>query len=156
MAKETKFIQVHPSNVESTIEIWQCFGWDIMGAPQEIFNKDSHLEASGEDTYSVTTTTHYVKITFQRDKNIPNYAQLVELENKYNSIPNPPPAPVRFGMLWLIVSAVGLILYVVPGILIIVWRFVDYSKKLPEWQKQVAKIRAKEKEIIKRAQALTL
>ena len=88
MAKETKFIEVHPSEVENTIEFWQYFGWELVGAPQEIYNKDSHLERRGDDTYSVTTTTNYAKITFQRDNSIPNYAELVDLEKKFYAVPN--------------------------------------------------------------------
>jgi len=89
MAKETKFIEVEPSTTEETIELWQKFGWELVGAPQEVLSQTSgtsHLERRGDDIYQVTTsgtTTHYVKITFQREKNMPNYAELVRLEEAY-------------------------------------------------------------------------
>jgi steroid 5-alpha reductase family enzyme len=89
MAKETKFITVEPSATESTIELWQKFGWELIGAPQEILSQTSgtsSLERRGNDIYQRTssgTTTHYVKITFQREKNMPNYAELVKLEEAY-------------------------------------------------------------------------
>ena len=95
MAKETRFIGVNPTDVESTIEMWSNFGWELVGAPQEIFNKDSHAELRGEDTYSVTTTTHYVRITFQRDKKMPHYAELVTLEKAFYSNPQKPIEPTE-------------------------------------------------------------
>ena len=88
MAKETKFIQVAPYEVESTIEKWQSFGWELLGAPQEIKTQTTQ-RYTGQNTYngSVYYETdygdHYVKITFQRDKEMPNYDQLVLAENKY-------------------------------------------------------------------------
>ena len=42
MAKETKFIEVSPSSVNSTMEKWSDFGWEVVGTPQEIFNKTTH------------------------------------------------------------------------------------------------------------------
>jgi len=101
MAKETKFIEVEPSATEGTIELWQKFGWELMGAPQEVLSQTSgtsHLERRGDSIYSVTTagtTTHYVKITFQRDKNIPNYAELVRLEEAYHTKSYAKPLPTQ-------------------------------------------------------------
>jgi ABC-type cobalt transport system substrate-binding protein len=100
MAKETKFIQVDdPDDVEETIEEYGIFGWELVGAPQEIFNKIVYDGDSRTDSHGSTTTVvhkdvmHYVKITFQRDKAMPNYAELRDLEEKYHSVPNIPERP---------------------------------------------------------------
>jgi hypothetical protein len=122
MAKETKVIQVAPSDVETTIELWQYFGWETAGAPQEIYNKTkaSHLEDGANDTIRsvvTTETTHYFTITFQRDKSMPNYAELVWLEEAYHTKsyvkpdkPFPPEPPPATGSLILGVAFVPLII----------------------------------------------
>jgi len=92
VAKETKFIEVKPSEVEAKIEFWQTFGWELVGAPQEIFNKtvrdgDSTTDSNGNRTTEIITeTVHYVKVTFQRDKSMPNYDELSSLEQEFYSI----------------------------------------------------------------------
>jgi len=115
MAKETRFIEVEPSSTEATIELWQKFGWELMGAPQEVLSETSgtsHLERRGDSIYSVTTAgtkTHYVKITFQRDKNMENYNELVKLEEAYHSksyassIPSQPYKPNSLSLWFAIV-----------------------------------------------------
>jgi hypothetical protein len=84
--EETKTISVKPRDEQSTIELWQNFGWNLMSS-QEINNTDSHLERHGDTIYNVTSKENYVKITFKRNKNIPNYDKLVSLENQYASNP---------------------------------------------------------------------
>ena len=166
MAKETKFITVRPSAVESTIEMWSIFGWELVGAPQEVYNKDSHLEQRGDSTYSVTETTHYVKVTFQRDKSALNYAELVDLEERYYSLPcnipeYEPKEPKRFGVGSIILTVLGLCMWVIPGIIIIVYKLVTYPKKYKDWECNHAlwvrrdEIKKEEFEIIKRAKSLT-
>ena len=163
--KETKFIEVGPDAVNSTIETWANFGWELMGTPQEINYQTTHRTQETDKHYSseYTTTTNYVKITFQRDNSMPNYKELVALEQQYNSlkIPSRPDMPVRFGMLWLIVSGVGILLYVLPGVAIIVWRCVRYSKKkkiydaeYAEWGKARDKISNEKSEIKNKARSL--
>ena len=170
MAKETKFIKCSPSETNETIELWQSFGWELMGAPQEIFNQNTRLTGRSEEkeTYT-TTTTNYVKITFQRDKNMPNYAELVDLEQEYENIPSPPRYPNRFGFIWRIVAfgptILGLLILLggagatslvllFPGVAIIVWRCVRYKKISEECDKQRNEIYSKENELVRRAQAL--
>lgn len=107
MAKETKVEQVHPSDVDATIERWSNFGWELMGAPQEIYNKDTNtrLERRGDTIYNVTETetTHYFRITFQRDKLMRNYSELASLESRYYALPGyprSPDKPKKFGFFW--------------------------------------------------------
>lgn len=93
MAKEYKTIKVHPNDEARMIRETQCFGWSLVGN-QEVHFKDSHLESWGRDTYSVTRTTHYVKLTFERDPaTLQNYDQLRRLENTYLSVPGPGKEP---------------------------------------------------------------
>jgi len=129
--KETKFIEVNPKAVNSTIETWACFGWELMGQPQEIFSQATHRTQETDKHYSseYTTTTNYVKITFQRDTSLPNYAKLVELEKTYNiSSPVSPVSPALFGCLWIVLILIGLIAFIIPGVILLVWRIVRYVK----------------------------
>ena len=138
MAKETKFIQVHPQAVEDTIEVWHSFGWEMVGAPQEIYNKDSHLEQRGDTQYSVTETTHYVKITFQRDNKMPNYAELVSLERKYDAINPYHPGDQPKKLSWLIAIGLG-IFYIIPGVIYVIVKSNSYPKRLAEWENAIKK-----------------
>lgn len=89
MAKEIKTLTVKPNEDAQTIQNLQCFGWTLLSS-QEVYNKDSHLEAWGKNTYSVTQTTHYVKLTFERDRaKLVNYAQIRQLEDAYMAVPYP-------------------------------------------------------------------
>lgn len=89
MAKESKSISVLPSEEQSTIQVYQTFGWELQSS-QEIFNRDSHLEKDNNgDINSVTTTTNYVKLVFCRNTEMKNYHQLVDLERRYNNISFP-------------------------------------------------------------------
>ncbi len=110
---ETKSAQVAPNQEQSTIDLYQKFGWTLLSS-QEIYSKDSHVESRGGQNYSVTETTNYVKLTFQRDKDMPNYDKIVPLENKYfalaNSIPVNGGAGKALRVLGIIGAIVGFIL----------------------------------------------
>ncbi|MDR1072100.1 MAG: hypothetical protein LBL45_00270 [Treponema sp.] len=164
MAKEIKSMQVHPSDEEETIKVWQTFGWELMGAPQEVNIADSHWEDNTH--YYSQKGEHYVKLTFQRDNSIPNYARLAELQKQYDAVvypemPNPRfghPLFNLFGFIpiggWAILAAIGVLLYVVPGVLIIIWRCVSYSKKSNIWDAEYVSCNIKKKEIIEQAKGL--
>ena len=163
--KETKFEQVEPNAVNSTIEKWANFGWGLVGAPQEINYTTTHRTQETDKHYSseYTTRTNYVKITFQRDNSMPNYKEIVALEQQYDSLKVPfmPDIPVRFGLLWGILSAIGLFLYIIPGVVIIIWRLKRYSKKkkiydaeYAEWEKARDKIHNEKNEIRRKAKSL--
>lgn len=116
MAKETKSIEVNPDSERATIDLWENFGWEVLNS-QTVHFKDTHQELRGDDTYSVTETTHYIKITFQRDKAMQNYAELVDLERKYNSFlfPTKPNYPNGLGCFFWMIS-IGLIIWGLFGI----------------------------------------
>jgi hypothetical protein len=109
MAKETKTIQkVSPNKLNEIVELYGYFGWELMGQPQRIFNKtvregDSRTDSSGNTTTDIITETiDYFTITFQRDKSMPNYAELCDLERQYyikadSCPPAEPTEPIKDG-----------------------------------------------------------
>jgi hypothetical protein len=162
--KETRFIEVGPDEVNKIIDVWATFGWELLGAPQEINYSTTHRTQETDDHYSseYTTTTNYVKITFQRDKEIKNYSQLASFQSDYEAVPRPGVPPSRFGIfklfgipIWIIVSIIGLLLYVVPGVLIIIWRCVSYSKKNKQWDAEYDNMIKKREEILEKARSLS-
>lgn len=90
MAKlETKSVSVIPRNEQKAIKFHEKFGWAVQSS-QEIFNQDTKQEVKGnaygdDELWNVTTTTNYVKIIFQRDKEMKNYSEIAELEKKYEA-----------------------------------------------------------------------
>ena len=78
---ETKIEKVSPSQEENTIELRARFGWNLKSS-QEINTSESHLENRGGDIYSVSTKENYVKLLFERDKDMPNYNEIAKLENE--------------------------------------------------------------------------
>jgi len=155
MAKEIKSINVDPSEEEETVSEWQSFGWEFKST-QEVKTADSsHLERRGDTLYNVTRSgDHYVKLTFERDPARQNYAELVSLEKQYRAVPGPGTPPVRFGKIWLIISGIGLVFYIVPGVLIIIWRCVSYSKKDKKWKADYNNWATKRAEILEKAKPL--
>jgi len=60
-----------------------------------------------DDIYQVTSSEHYVKLTFNRELDLPNLNEIKKLENEFFSIPYPK-YPVLFPggfWLWLFTSA---------------------------------------------------
>lgn len=88
---ETKVIQVAnaPHIINQVNEEWGYFGWNVQNVQitnsQNTKTYTSALDyLSGNQTATVETTTiNYATITYQRDKSIPNYARIVELEHLY-------------------------------------------------------------------------
>ena len=99
MASEVKSFKVHPDYESEEITFRQKFGWKFVST-QEVYNKDTHLERGISDiildtTTSVTETVHYVKLTFQRDRDVVN-PKLLELESRIDRL-SPPIAPHQWG-----------------------------------------------------------
>ena len=136
---ETKTKTVHPSDEAAVIDFMQNFGW-ILKNNQEVFNKNTRYE---DDFWSdginvITETTHYTKLTFQRDQLMPQYDNLVRLEDLYDSNPLSS-EPLRFG-LWTYVIGIFIVgMFTIPlAILVIVWRINVYKKKHQEWEQETA------------------
>ena len=103
MAKETKSISVHPHKEQETINQYEAFGWEVQSS-QEIFNRDSHLERSGNQISSVTTTTNYIKLVFSRETTMRNYDKLTKLEARFNSVKFPYRESAK---LWFILAGIA-------------------------------------------------
>jgi len=83
MAKETKMRnKIAPMEVEETIKLHGYFGWEPMGQPQRIYVLDGYV-------------IDFFTIFLQRDKAMPNYAGLCDLEEKYYAIPHVPEKPTE-------------------------------------------------------------
>lgn len=161
MAKETKTINVKPANEESTIELYQNFGWEL-STTQEILNTDSHLEQKLDGVYSVTTKQHYIRLVFSRDTTMPNYQKLVELENEFYKIK----VPNRMSFwTWIWILATGICVSisffqtgeVLPGIIALVLGIGLGILSFAVIQKNHEKYRAathKKLEILKEAESL--
>ncbi|MBC8544245.1 MAG: hypothetical protein ACLR23_26560 [Clostridia bacterium] len=151
MAKETKSLTCAPESESDLIEIWQTFGWELFST-QEVRDTESHLEQGFGDTInSVTTTTHYIKLTFQRDPaNVPHYAELKALENEFNSVPYPGDCPTGYSVLKIFI---GFMLCTIPGVYMLVKTILAASAR-PKWKQDYAEYLAKRQEIYSRAQAV--
>ena len=135
---ETKTLKVANSAEESTISLMQQFGWSLLSS-QDVNNTDSHLENRNGSIYSVTTSEKYVKLVFNRDKDMANYSQIVKLENEYYSIINSEP---RISSIDVKIALTGLVFFLIPGILYIVFMKKKIKKEENnhyEWKKKANK-----------------
>ena len=91
MAIETKVMQIEnrESVINKTNEIMSCFGWDLMNI-QITHSQNTKTYSSawdqigGNQSQTVETTTiNYATVTYQRDKTMEHYAEIVELEERY-------------------------------------------------------------------------
>lgn len=87
MAKEIKSLDVENDAEEFYIDIFQKFGWELKSS-QRIFNQSTTpVSAISYKGYthieSETETVDFTKLVFEREKKIPNYDRLVELENEF-------------------------------------------------------------------------
>jgi hypothetical protein len=159
--KETNTVTVNPGNEDKMRALWESFGWDLESKETVRTADSSHLERRGDTIYNVTTNgVHYVKMTFRRDPERKNYAELKSLEERYYSakLPSiPPNEPKRIGCLYSIliavcfvfglvgtvgalsgssisIAAVSGLVFLTPGILILLKRIKSYPKRLQPWQ----------------------
>lgn len=81
---ENRVLQIAPAEEMSTIQKHEAFGWELMST-QTIDTTNSRFESNtGEDLWQITERKNYVKLSFRRDMNRPNYAKLAELESQYD------------------------------------------------------------------------
>lgn len=167
MAKEIKTINVAPANEERTIRSFLAFGWTLRGN-QEVYNKDSHNETWGNTRYSVTETTHYVKLTFERDPAlIKNFQQICQLENAFYAIPEPKKKPRKewksvFATLYVIFGLLALLFLMTPAregamifvvaIALLAYLHYRYNAKIKAWQDAYNKCWSKREQIIAKAE----
>jgi hypothetical protein len=168
--KDAKSIQVTPAKEEGTVRLFQSFGWELkrweLKSTQEVKTQDVQVfagqDSGGTEHYETTRGERDGKLTFERDPLRQNYAELKSLEGQYYSVKDPlyPDEPVCFGLLWGILTVVGLIFFPV-SIAIIIWRCVRYSKKKKIWNeayavysKEIDAAEKKRKEFLEKAQSL--
>lgn len=123
---ESVSFQVHPNDEQAQIELMQKFHWSLLNT-QEIKTVDSKLERRGDSIYNVTSTEHYVKLSFSRDLETPNLSDIRKLEEQYKSLP-----AVTFPKLFPIAWWAWLIAALFYGIGIVGWvayYFLLYSPK---------------------------
>ncbi|MBI1926102.1 hypothetical protein HYR99_17845 [Candidatus Poribacteria bacterium] len=63
---ESISFQVHPNDEQEQINLMQKFHWSLLNS-QEIKTIDNRLERRGDDIYQVSSSEHYVKLTFSRE-----------------------------------------------------------------------------------------
>lgn len=115
---EKKTVTCIPSDENRIIDVYQAFGW-MLDSSQEVYNKDSHIEGRRDGNYSVTETTNYVKLVFARDKDMPYYEKITQLEARFWSEENKRPAKLfksKFLFIFCILAgAVGILSGVFSG-----------------------------------------
>ena len=90
MATEFKSLDISVDQEEKIIQAFQSFGWRCIGS-QRIFNQTTTPTAaisyeSYTYVHSETETVDFVRLTFERDKKMPNYEEIVELEDEFWSL----------------------------------------------------------------------
>lgn len=158
-------VTVDPSKRNEAIMLYQSFGWDYK-SENEVKTNDSQFLTKSTEEYNEYTTikgTHYIRINFERDQTRQNYAELKSLEEQYFAIKDPycPDLPRFVTKVWLILIGIGLVAYVIPGIILLVIRIIVYVKKKKQFDedyvsytKKMDEIRVQREEILAKAQAL--
>lgn len=148
---ETISRKVAPSQEQSTINLMTSFGWRVKSS-QEINSTDSHLETRNDTLYSVTTKENYVKLLFDRDTEMKNYARLVQLEKQYAAIANAQP---KFSLEVLMNKKLLFLLIPVLGIFLALPTIIEIVKKLFNDKKEWAQeFQVKANAIISEARSL--
>jgi hypothetical protein len=144
---ESKSIQVHPNDEQSQINLMQKFFWNLLGS-QEINVVDNKLERRGDTIYQTSEKTHYVKLTFSRDLDIPYLDKVKKLESEYNALKEP-----EFPKLFPVSIWLWVILALFYGIGIIGWiayYFMSYQPKKERADKDYQQLLIDRKEILDR------
>lgn len=85
---ETRSVQVAPQYEQSTIDIYERFGWTCVSA-QTVSNKTGYLERDKNDENvinQVVESETYVKLMFNRDRDMDYYREIVDCERRYNEL----------------------------------------------------------------------
>ncbi|MBQ2948703.1 MAG: hypothetical protein IJD94_07005 [Clostridia bacterium] len=89
---ETKIIQVKndPQVINEVNEAWGRWGWSVLNIQvthsQNTREYQDWTQYGSNQVTVETTTINYATITYQRDKGMPNYARLVQLEHEYDQV----------------------------------------------------------------------
>lgn len=87
MSWEIKSVDVENEEEEKVITVFQSFGWKLKSS-QRVFNQSSTPRGaiSYENLtciHSETETIDFTKLVFERDTKMPNYDEIVELEEEF-------------------------------------------------------------------------
>jgi hypothetical protein len=119
--KDYQTISVPPSEEEETVKLWMSFGWEVKNT-ERIKTQDVQRfvgqDSDGTKHYQTTYGTDFVKLTFERDPERKNYAELKVLEEQYYaplpgfratapSKPSKPDKPKKPGVVSLILMIIS-------------------------------------------------
>jgi len=118
--KDIKSIEVPPADEEKTVQLWMSFGWELKNN-QRVKTQDVQKYAgqSSDHTtkyYETIRGEDFVKLTFERDPERKNYAELKALEAQYDApLPSltassPGAEPKKPGIFGLIMTVIFLLL----------------------------------------------
>lgn len=163
--KDVQSVKVYPGERDEVKTRFLSFGWEYKDS-QEVKTNDSQILTGRDEDYDYFQTQkgeHYVMLNFERDRSRPNYNELKSLEEQYYALKDPycPEAPRFITKLWVILIGIGLIAYVIPGIILLVIHIIihvkkskTYNEKYASYIRKSAEVRAKREEILTKAQAL--
>ena len=153
MSKEIKSVKVHPSEESYTVKVWQTFGWEFHSQQE---GSNTTYDEDDENIY--IKTTHFVKLVFQRDSEIPHYNELVTLENEYYNIYNPGYQPRIFTKPFLIPLGLAVLMLIGGGIglgvLFIAVPIIFKIFQRNRWNKNHNDFLIKSEDVFKRANEL--
>lgn len=161
MAIETKVMQIEnrESVINKTNEAMACFGWNVMNV-QITHSQNTKTYSSawdqigGNQSQTVETTTiNYATVTYQRDKAMTHYAEIVELEERYNELEAQIAAcrsecnkkEANIGCLSIIIWPIAVIKLILRAM---------KSGAISELEDRISAYEKEQKEILNRAQAL--
>jgi hypothetical protein len=117
--KDIKSIEVEPSDEEKTVQLWMSFGWELK-SNQRVKTQDvqkfTGQDSDGTSYYQTTRGVDFIKLTFERDPERKNYAELKALEGQYYApLPGleaigPGKEPKKPGVFSLIMTIISLLL----------------------------------------------
>ena len=145
---ESKMVQVRPEDEQNQIDFMHQFYWNLLSS-QEIRAVDNHLETRGDNLYSVTKTTHYVKLAFSRDVALPNLDKIRNLEREFFSLPIPKP-PKLFPFNGCLMAVIFLFTWPISIPLWIAYVLIKYFPDNARVKRQMAQLEIDRHEILER------
>jgi len=81
---ETRSISVAMGTEQLFIQRYEAFGWEVYST-QDVKFASSHLEENAGYISQVTERQEYTKLTIRRNKNLPHYKEIKEIEDRYEA-----------------------------------------------------------------------
>ena len=116
--KEIRSIEVAPADEDKTVQLWMSFGWELKNNQRvktQDVQKYTGQDSDGTKYYQTTQGVDFIKLTFERDPERKNYAELKALQEQYfaplpdlrtTSPGEKPKKPGIFGLIMMIISFV--------------------------------------------------